>query len=188
MRSFPFVGALRPPFTMGIEMLSMIPFRPASSVRCFSIFASVLALSACAPKFDATSESAKLQHRDAEWADLASAGKNVDSIVSYWSDDAVIIEPGQPAVEGKAAIRNYVAESLKTPGFKIHWVSEKPTFSPDGKFAYMRGTDEMTVPGPKGAPMTLHLRGYSIWRLEPDGQWRCVVDIANEAPSQRVGK
>jgi len=166
-------------------MLSMIPSSPASSVRRFSLLASVFVLSACAPKstFDATSESAKLLRRDAEWSDLAAAGKNVDSIVSYWTDDAVIIEPGQPAVEGKAAIRNYVAESFKTPGFKIHWVSEKPTFSPDGKFAYMRGTDEMTVPGPKGAPMTLHLRGYSIWRLESDGQWRCVVDIANEAPA-----
>ena len=156
-----------------------------SNVRPLFIVAAVAALSACAakPQFDAAAESAKLQRRDAEWADLATAGKNVDSIVSYWTDDAVIIEPGQPAVEGKAAIRNYVAESYKTPGFKIHWVSEKPTFSPDGKFAYMRGTDEMTVPGSKGAPMTLHLRGYSIWRLEPDGQWRCVVDIANEAPA-----
>src|SRR3981081_172179 len=79
-----------------------------------SIVASVFALSACAAtsKFDATAESAKLQRRDAEWADLASAGKNVDSIVSYWSDDAVVIEPGQPAVEGKAAVRNFVAESL----------------------------------------------------------------------------
>jgi ketosteroid isomerase-like protein len=168
---------------MGIKMVSRIPFSLSSNVRWFSIFASVFALSACAPKFNATSESAKLLRRDAEWADLASAGKDVDRIVSYWSDDAVVIEPGQPAVEGKAAIRNYVAESLKTPGFKIHWVSEKPTFSPDGKLAYMRGTDDMTVPGPKGTPMTLHLRGYSIWRLEPDGQWRCVVDIANEAPS-----
>jgi ketosteroid isomerase-like protein len=156
-----------------------------SGARGFFIVAAVVALGACAvkPTFDPVAESAKLQRRDAEWADLATAGTNVDSIVSYWTDDAVVIEPGQPVVEGKAAIRNYVAESYKTPGFKIHWVSEKPTFSPDGKLAYMRGTDEMTVPGPKGAQMTLHLRGYSIWRLEPDGVWRCVVDIANEAPA-----
>jgi len=50
----------------------------------------------------------------------------------------------------------------------------------------MRGVDEMTVPGPKGAPMTLHLQGYSIWRRDPDGQWRCVVDIANEAAPAAV--
>lgn len=138
--------------------------------------------SAAPPAFDPAAESAALLKRDAEWADLAAAGKDVEKVVSYWSDDAVIMEPGQPAVEGKAAIRAFVTQSFATPSFRIHWVSEKPTFSPDGKLAYMRGTDEMTVPGPKGAPMTLHLRGYSVWRKDADGVWRCTVDIANEAP------
>src|SRR3954454_18750099 len=109
--------------------------------------------------FDAAAEEQKLLRRDAEWADLATAGKDVDKIVSYWSDDAVIIMPGQPVVEGKAAIRTYVAASFKDPNFKIHWKSSKVTFSTDGKMAYMPGTDEMTVSDPSGAPMTLHLRG-----------------------------
>ncbi len=132
--------------------------------------------------FDPAVERAKLLHQDAEWADLASEGKDVDKIVSYWSDDAVLIFPRQPVLEGKAAIRAYVAASLNTPGFKIHWASEKPVFSPDGNLAYMRGTDEFSVPGPNGTPMTLHLRGISVWRLNADGQWRCVVDISNEEP------
>jgi ketosteroid isomerase-like protein len=92
--------------------------------------------------------------------------------------------PGQPVVEGKAAIRAYVAASFKDPNFKIHWKSSKVTFSPDGKMAYMPGTDEMTVSGPNAAPLTLHLRGIAIWRLESDGQWRCVVDISNEQPTE----
>lgn len=101
----------------------------------------------------------------------------------------MLIFPGQPVLEGKAAIRAYVAESLNTPGFKIHWVSEKPVFSPDGKLAYMRGKDELTVPGPNGALVTVHLRGISIWRLDADGQWRCVVDISNEqAPAAPVAR
>lgn len=136
-----------------------------------------------AAAFDAAVEEAKLLRRDAEWADLATAGKDVDKIVSYWSDDAVIIMPGQPVVEGKAAIRAYVAASFKDPNFKIHWKSSKVTFSTDGKMAYMPGTDEMTVSGPTGAPMTLHLRGVAIWRLDPDGQWRCVVDISTPVES-----
>ena len=148
-----------------------------------SVLVLPLVLGGCSQRgFDPAAEEAKLSRRDAEWADLASAGKDVEKIVSYWSDDAVLIFPGQPVLEGKAAIRAYVAESLNTPGFKIHWVSEKPVFSPDGKLAYMRGKDELTVPGPNGAPATLHLRGISIWRLDADGQWRCVVDISNEEP------
>src|SRR6184192_3434688 len=142
-----------------------------------------LVLGGCSQRgFDPATEQAKLLRRDAEWADLASAGKDVEKIVSYWTDDAVLIFPGQPVLEGKTAIRAYVSASLNTPGFKIHWASEKPVFSPDGKLAYMRGTDELTVPGPNGTPVTLHLRGISVWRIDSDGQWRCVVDIANEQP------
>ena len=143
------------------------------------------------PPFDATAESAKLMARDAEWADAASDGKDVEKVVSYWTDDAVVMEPGQAPIVGKAAIRAFVTASYATPGFKIHWVSQRPTFSPDGKVAYMRGADEMTVPGPKGAPMTLHLQGYSIWRLDTDGVWRCTVDISNEmapAPDTKAKK
>ena len=133
--------------------------------------------------FDPTAEEQKLLRRDAEWADFAAAGKDVDKVVSYWTDDAVLIFPGQPIIEGKAAIRAYVVSCFSNPVFKIHWKSSKVTFSPDGKLAYMAGTDdEMTVPGSNGTPMTLHLRGIAIWRLDADGQWRCVVDISNEEP------
>src|SRR5213082_774668 len=142
-----------------------------------------LVLGGCSQRgFDPATEQTKLLARDAEWADLATAGKDVEKVVSYWSDDAVLIFPGQPVLEGKAAIRAYVAASFNTPGFKIHWVSQKPVFSPDGKFAFMRGTDELTLPGPNGGTITLHLRGISVWRLDPDKQWRCVVDISNAAP------
>lgn len=145
---------------------------------------SLAVLAACASShFDREAESRKLLRRDAEWANAAAAGKDLEKILSYWSDDALVIEPGQPVYEGKAAIRAYVAGSLQTPGFKIHWVSERPVFSPDGKMAFMRGVDELTVPGPAGAPVTMRMRGISIWRLEADGQWRCVVDIANEPPA-----
>src|SRR4029450_10256307 len=144
-----------------------------------------LAVLGCSPRnFDAAAEGQKLLRRDAEWADLATAGKDIEKVLSYWSDDAVLIFPGQPVLEGKTAIRAYVTTSFNTPGFKIHWVSQKPVLSPDGKFAYMRGTDDLTVPGPSGGT-TLHLRGIWIWRLDPDNQWRCVVDISNEAPPAR---
>src|SRR5262245_13933468 len=154
------------------------------SSRYLSLIVTALVFVSCSHRrFGARSEGEKLLQRDAEWADLAAAGKNIENVVSYWSDDAVLIFPGQPVLEGKAAIRAYVTECFRTPGFKIHWVSQKPIFSPAGKFAYMRGTDEATVIVPVGRTMTLHTRGISIWRVDSDGQWRCVVDISNEAPS-----
>lgn len=156
--------------------------------RYSSLILLALALSSCSEQhFDSKIEGERLLRRDAEWADLAAAGKDVEKVVSYWTDDAVLIFPGQPVLEGKAAIRAYVTASFNTPGFKIHWVSERPVFSPDGKVAYMRGTDDLTLPGPNGGTMTLHLRGISVWRLDPDKQWRCVLDISNETPPNPHG-
>ncbi len=155
-----------------------------STPRVLLPLAAILVAGNCSPpRFDPAAEQDRLLRRDMEWADAASAGKDLEKIVSYWSDDAVVIPPGQPVLEGKAAIRAYVAASLQIPGFKIHWTSEKVVFSSDGKLAYMRGTSEMTVPGPTGALMTLHSRGVTVWRLDPDRQWRCVIDIWNDPPS-----
>src|SRR5438445_13744889 len=107
-----------------------------SLLRCLSLLVlSFLVLSCSQRKFDSASEQADLLHRDPEWADLAAAVKDVDKIVSYWSEDALLIFPGQPVLEGKAAIRDYVETSFKTPDFKIQWVSEKPVFSADRKLA-----------------------------------------------------
>ena len=149
------------------------------------IWIAVLLAGCATSHFDAKAEQARLLQRDAEWANLAFEGKDVERVVSYWSDDAVVMMPGGPVVEGKDAIRKMVAASFRSPIFKIHWVSEKPEFSPDGRVAFMRGTDEMTVRGPDGAPKTLHLRGVSVWRKDEGGEWRCVMDVSNEEPPPR---
>jgi ketosteroid isomerase-like protein len=136
-----------------------------------------------AGSFDSAAEADKLLKRDAEWAEAATAGTDIDRIVSYWADDAVVIPQGQPIAEGKEAIRAFVTGSLAIPGFRIHWTSDKVTFSPDGQLAYMRSTSEMTVPGPTGAPVTMPGRAITVWRRDADRQWRCVVDIWNDPPA-----
>src|SRR5258708_19399662 len=61
-----------------------------------------LALNCCSERqFDSKTEGEKLLRRDAEWADLATAGKDVEKVVSYWTEDAVLLFPGQPVFEAK---------------------------------------------------------------------------------------
>ena len=147
-------------------------------VLCTALLLSVKSVAA----FDAQTEGAKLLQRDAEWATLASEGRDVEKTASYWTDDAIVVPPSQPIAEGKAAIRAFVAGSFNTPGFHIHWVSEKPVFSPDGNLAYLRSVTTTTFPGADGKPMTVSSRGVTVWRRDTDGQWRCAVDIWNDAP------
>lgn len=153
-------------------------------VRIITLLATLICASGCTPAtFDAAAESAKVAQRDADWSKVSFEGRDIEAIVSYWSDDAKLLQPGLPPIDGKAAIRAFVTASLKIPGFKIHWVSDKPVFSPDGKMAYLTSVVETTAPGANGALETTHGRSVTIWIPGADGQWRCVVDISNDAPA-----
>ena len=79
-----------------------------------------------------TEEKERLLKRDAEWAKLAAAGRDIEGMLSYWTEDAIVIPPGLPAVVGKSALRQYVENSMKLPGFSINWTSTDVAFSPDG--------------------------------------------------------
>jgi len=141
-----------------------------------------LCAAGCAPSFDAAAETSKLAQRDADWSSASFEGKDIERIVSYWSDDAHVLQPGLPSIDGKSAIRAFVTASLKIPGFKIHWVSEKPMLSADGKMAYVLSRVETTAPGANGALDSTHGRSVTVWRRDTDDVWRCVVDISNDAP------
>jgi ketosteroid isomerase-like protein len=140
-------------------------------------------LAACAPPpFDAVGEGRKLAARDADFANVSRDGKDVEKILSYWTEDARVILSGQPVYDGKAAIRSFVTAALKTPGFKIHWVSEAPVFSTDGTLAWISSVTETSVADDKGTVSTMKSRAVTVWRKDPDGEYRCVMDISNDSP------
>jgi ketosteroid isomerase-like protein len=133
-------------------------------------------------KVDMKAEEAAILKADSTWSALSLESKDVDKIVSYWTDDAVVIPPGQPIVKGKEALRKFVEESFKIPGFSISWKSSAIKFSPDGKLAYLYAENMTTINDSTGNKILMPGRGYSIWRKEPDGSWKCVVDIFNNPP------
>jgi len=99
---------------------------------------------------DPSVERKRLLERDAEWAALASEGRDIDRILSYWTNDAVVFPPGSPLLIGKPAIREYVENSLRIPGFKISWTSSEVNFSPDRELAYVFSENTVTMNGPDG--------------------------------------
>jgi ketosteroid isomerase-like protein len=132
---------------------------------------------------DLVSERTRLLRRDAEWAVVASEGRDIERVLSYWTEDAVVFPPGLPAVVGKVALREYVLSSMQISGFKITWTSTDVTFSPDGNLAYLFSRNAVSMDAPDGTPTTTEGRAVTIWRRESDGEWRCAVDIWNAEPA-----
>src|SRR5262245_40770047 len=80
-----------------------------------------------------------------EWARAAADGRDIEHIISFWSDDAKIFAPRLPLIIGKEAIRQFVQNSLAMPGFSISWVTSEVVVSSDGSFAYATGTNQTTL-------------------------------------------
>ena len=148
-----------------------------------AIFVSLGVLTAgCTTVSSAEGNKEALLRVDREWAAAAAEGKNVGRIVSFWSDDATVYPAGASLVQGKAAIRAFVQQSLVIPGFQISWRSDQASVSADGTMGYTTGTNALTVPGPDGKLMTIAGRSVAVWRRLAGGEWKCVIDIWNSGP------
>jgi ketosteroid isomerase-like protein len=133
-------------------------------------------------KIDTKSEGEKLMQISRDWSKSA-ATDSIEKTLSYWADDAVVMSPGQPLIKGKNSIREMVAGTSKIPGFKISWEPLSVVVSKSGDMAYMIEQNQITVNDSLGKPLTEFNKGVTIWRKEPDGSWKNVVDMWNANPS-----
>jgi len=126
-----------------------------------------------------------LMQTSRDWA-KAAAGKDVEKILSYWADDAVVLEPEQRALIGKAAIRGMVESSMKIPKFSITWGPETGVISKDGTMGYLIEHNRVTFADSTGTVQTQFGKAVTIWRKDATGAWKCVVDTWNASPTRNV--
>jgi len=124
-----------------------------------------------------------LLRRDGEWA-AAAGTTDIERIVSFWSDDAVVTPPREVPVAGKPAIRKFVDESLKVPGFSVRWKPAEAVVSSSGDLGYTTGDNVFTFPDATGKVAAHPGRYVTVWKKDEAGRWRCVIDFWNEAPER----
>ncbi len=153
----------------------------------FRLFATILlatTTAACTAqrKADLAVEEAAIRATDANWLAAAKA-HDLERVLPFWADDATIFPPGAAAVVSKAAIRQYVSRAFATPGFSITWKTEKVEVSRAGDLAYSTGTDRISLTTADGKTVTEENRGVVIWKKQPDGSWKCILDVMSPAAS-----
>ena len=129
---------------------------------------------------DLAKEEAAIRATDAQWLAAVKA-RDAEKAAAFWSDDASIIMPNAAPVTGKKAIRDYVAESFKSPDFSITWATDKVEVARSGEMAYATGVSQITFRAGKQL-VTVKNNGFGVWKKQADGQWKVAVDIATPQP------
>jgi ketosteroid isomerase-like protein len=128
-------------------------------------------------------QSAALMQTSRDWAKAAQSG-DVERTLSYWADDAVVMQADQPTYSGKKSIRGMVESSMKIPKFSITWEPERAWVSPSGDVGYLIEHNRISFADSTGKVRTQFGKGVTIWRKDAAGNWKCVVDAFNANPTE----
>lgn len=119
---------------------------------------------------------AAIREADAAWSEAAAA-KDVDSVLSYYADDASSFVDGGPIATGKDAIGDAWLD-LFGMGYTISWQPTKAEVAESGDLGYTQGTYEQEI-GSDDSSVTSTGKYVVVWKKDPAGDWKAVAEIAN---------
>jgi ketosteroid isomerase-like protein len=125
-----------------------------------------------------SADEATLKNLDAEWSKAAGA-KDLDKTASYYSDDALVLPPNLPAIQGKQQARGMWQGMFSVPGFGGGWKVSKVEVARSGDLGYVTGTYELSETDEGGKPVTDKGKYLEVWKKQPDGSWKCIIDMFN---------
>jgi len=142
----------------------------------------VAALTGCSPTSQPTAaadtraaDEEAIRKTDAEWVKAAQT-RQVDAWVAFYSDDAVLLPPNEKLASDKASIRKNISDLLGLPGVSVKWQPTKVEVARSGDLGYLYGAYDLTFNDAKGKPVSDRGKILEIWKKQPGGDWKCIVD------------
>jgi ketosteroid isomerase-like protein len=106
------------------------------------------------------------------------ANKDAGTLVNgFYSDDAVLMPPNHPAVEGKANIQTFLQGLMDQGATGI--TLETIRHDGEGDLAYAQGKYVLTLTTPDGTSVDDTGKYVVTYRRQTDGGWRVVTDFFN---------
>ncbi len=117
-------------------------------------------------------------------AEKAFLSGDVDAMLQYYSDDIISMPDGYPMVIGKTDLKQKT-EAILSTGLKFESLeSTLVDVQAEGEYVYEVGTfsQDVILPG-MSEPMKSAGKYVTIWRRQPDGELKIVVEIYNSDTS-----
>ena len=110
--------------------------------------------------------------------------KDATKLATHYTDDAVLMTPGEGAMVGKDAIQKGLQQMVSDPALSLKFEATNVEVASSGDLGYTRGTYTLTMTDPHTKkPMTDHGSYVTDYKKQSDGTWKAVADIAtSEVP------
>jgi ketosteroid isomerase-like protein len=132
---------------------------------------------ACAPSAGAPPDPSVLLAADSAF-DAAVAGGGSEAWVEWFDADGAMIQPGVGEIRGLDAIRSAVTY-LDDAGTSLRWAPARADIAASGELGWTTGSYLVASTAEDGSVTRGEGRYVSIWRRQPDGAWKVVMDLGN---------
>jgi uncharacterized protein (TIGR02246 family) len=123
-------------------------------------------------------DEAAIRAASADW-NKASQARDLDKAVSYYAEDAVFFVDKGALVKGKNSIRMAWKDILAPTAPALSFTTSFVEVARSGDIGYEYGTAEFTTTDKKGKPSVEKGKYVTVWKKQPDGSWKAIVDIDN---------
>jgi ketosteroid isomerase-like protein len=103
------------------------------------------------------------------------------AFVTWFADDAVILNNGQPVILGRGALAEQANWDPRT--YQLNWVADGAQMGPSGDMGFTWGQYEGRTIPPDGKPIITRGRFITIWKKLPDGTWKVAMDASANSPA-----
>jgi ketosteroid isomerase-like protein len=158
-------------------MMNSLQYRSFKPVGiAISVATIVIALTGCGKLEKSTDDpAAKAAHA----AYVTAINSNdLEAFMGMVTDDIAMLGPHEKAVNGKAAVREWYIDYLKT--YKTHWDKTQTEFVQSGDWAFEQYTyEELDKPTAGGPDVTDTGKALLVFHHDADGKWRVARDAWN---------
>ena len=123
----------------------------------------------------APEEKLKMMDADKAFSNLSKEKGMRKAFIQYMDDDGVLLRPGQYPLIGAEAI-DFLTRINDTT-FTLEWEPQKGYVAKSGELGYTFGVYSLT---PSTKDTVIYGTYVSIWKKQPDGTWKFVLDTGNE--------
>jgi len=121
-------------------------------------------------------DQAAIEAACADWS-KASQAKDLDKTISFYADDAIVLSPKMPLVQGKDNIRKGWAQMFAIPGPGLTFTTGEVEVARSGDFAWEHGAYDFATTDKKGKTTTERGKYITVWKKQADGSWKVVADM-----------
>jgi len=100
------------------------------------------------------------------------------AFIAYAADSVVKVREGNFPITGKDTMTQIYLSNPDT-GVILKWYPVKAEVAASGDLGYTFGNWEMYL---KAKDTTMYGNYITIWRLQPDGTWKYILDTGNNTP------